>query len=279
MSDQGEGGRGPLRGDEAELFRDFNGQFVRLVQSRTNAPREIVDDACGFAWQQFMRHQPDRDRNWRGWLITTAEREAWRLREIEAGHLSLSVGDGGESATWDVPDRRDDVPIRTQLREALSALAQVPARRREIKALQITGFSYEEICEMRGLTYTRVNRMIAEANAVLREEQGREAAMRIRVSPRAARLSELEDKPPVWLRSAIGRRPALTGDPRAVLAWRRAALAIDDYRRVHGRRLGDDPLGERPRDPEPARAFDLASAAIRQAVQARGRERGIGLGR
>jgi hypothetical protein len=49
MSDQGEDrgrGRAPLRGDEAELFRDYNRQFVQVVQWRTNAPREIVDDAC-----------------------------------------------------------------------------------------------------------------------------------------------------------------------------------------------------------------------------------------
>jgi hypothetical protein len=64
---------------------------------------------------------------------------------------------------------------------------------------------------MRGLTYTRVNRMLAEANAVLREEQGREAAVRVHASPRAARLYELEETPPRWLRSVIGRRPALTG--------------------------------------------------------------------
>jgi DNA-directed RNA polymerase specialized sigma24 family protein len=235
MADRGEGGRAPLRGDEAELFRDFKSHVRTARAVADEAPRAIVDDACGFAWQQFMGHQPERDRNWRGWMITTAEREVWRLREIEASHLSLTVGE--ESAVWDVPDRRDQLAIRTRLREALGALAEVPARRRDVKALQTTGFSYEEICELRGLTYTRVNRMIAEANAVLREEQGREqAAARRRASPRAERLRELETTPPRWLRSAIGRLPALTGDPSAVLAWRRAAIAIDDYRRVHGRR-------------------------------------------
>jgi len=215
MSDQDEGrgrDRAPLRGDEAELFREFNGQFVRTVQWRTNAPREVVDDACGFAWQQFMRHQPDRDRNWRAWLLTTAEREAWRLRQIEAGHVLLPVGEeGGESAVWDLPDRRDQVAIRMRLREALGALAEVPERRRGIKALQVNGFSYEEIAAMRGLSYTRVNRMLAEANAVLRVEQGREAGARDHASPRAARLGELEGRPPGWLRSAIGRRPAPAG--------------------------------------------------------------------
>ena len=36
-----------------------------------------------------MRVQPDRERNWRAWLITTAEREAWRLRREEAKTLSF----------------------------------------------------------------------------------------------------------------------------------------------------------------------------------------------
>jgi hypothetical protein len=89
-------------------------------------------------------------------------------------------------------------------------------------------------------------------------------------------MDELEEKPPKWLVSAVGRRPALTGDSRAVLAWRRAALAIDDYRRVHGRGLGDVALGERPRDREAARAFDLADAAMRRAVEARQRDRRTG---
>ena len=276
MSGQDAGDRAPLRGDEEELFRDFNRPFIRTVQWLTNAPPEIVHDACGFAWQQFICHQPDRDRNWRSWLITTAEREAWRLRGIEAGHLSLSVREGRELADWDVPDPRDELAIRARLREALSALAEVPKRRRDLKALQITGFSYEEICAMRGLSYTRVNAILNEANKILREQQGREARVAAEVSPRAARLHELEDRPPEWLRAAIGRRPGLAQDPRAILAWRRAALALDDYRRDYGRGLGDVPLGNRPRNPEAARAFDLASSAIRRVAESRQPRRGLG---
>ena len=44
--------------------------------------------------------------------------------------------------------------------------------------------------------------MLAEANAVLREQQGRDAVVAEHASPRAARLGELEVKPPRWLRSA-----------------------------------------------------------------------------
>jgi DNA-directed RNA polymerase specialized sigma24 family protein len=267
------GGRRPQPvGDEAELFRKFNPHFVRIMQRRTNAPREIVDDACAFAWQQFLQHQPDRDRNWRAWLVTTAEREAWRLNGLEAGHASLSINDLERvgPAGWDVADDRNHAAIRLRLRDALEAFARLPDRRREIKALQITGFSYDEIAEMRGLTYTRVNHILAEANATLRAQQARSAAARIDGPRRAVRLDELEQDPPKWLRRAIGRLPSVN-ERRAVLAWRRAALTIDDYRRQYGRGLGDDTLGDRPADREAARAFDLARSAIQRAVDARSR--------
>jgi DNA-directed RNA polymerase specialized sigma24 family protein len=267
-------------GDEAELFREFNARLVRIVGRRTSAPRETVDDACAFAWQQFLQHQPDRDRNWRGWLVTTAEREAWRLHGVEARHVSLSLEPHEHEGigTWEIADQRDPVGTRARLREALEAFAGLPERRREIKALQITGFSYHEIAEMRGLTYTRVNRLLTEANAALGDRQSRTVAARVEGPPRAVRLDELEREPPEWLQRAIGRRPPIWDERRAVLAWRRAALAIDDYRRGYGRGLGDEPIGQRPTDHDAARAFDLARSAIERAVAARstGRNRGRG---
>ena len=263
-----------LRGDEADLFREFNPSLVRFLLRRSDAPRELIDDASAFAWQQFVEHQPDRDRNWRGWLMTTAERELWRQYGFESRHLSLHADDATGRLDWDVPDERDHVAVRLRLREALRAFARLPDSRREIKALQVAGFSYDEIAEMRGLTWTRVNHLLAEANKALREEQGRVAKPPFQGSPRAARLDELEREPPQWLQRAIGRRPPVTWDRPAVLAWRRAALTLDDYRRQYGRALGDEPLGERPIQRDAARAFDLASSAVDRAVEARSRRRG-----
>jgi RNA polymerase sigma factor (sigma-70 family) len=268
----------PPHGDEADLFREFNPRLARIVQGRTDAPPDIVDDACAFAWQQFMQYQPDRDRHWKAWLVTTAQRELWRLWRQQTRHESLSADEDehGEPWRWDVGDERDHAAIRLRLREALQAFARLPERRREIKALQVAGFSYEEIAEMRGLSWTRVNHVLAEANAALREHQVRTDRARVELAPRARRLDELEQDPPLWLRRAIGTRPSIQSE-RAVLAWPRAALAIDDYRREYGRGLGDDPVGERPAGREAAQAFDLASAAIAQAVRARtrNRERGV----
>src|ERR1700752_907019 len=72
------------RGDEAELLRAFNAELVRTVAGavRETTPHTI-EDACAYAWAQFMERQPDRELNWRGWLFRTAQRQAWLLeREV-----------------------------------------------------------------------------------------------------------------------------------------------------------------------------------------------------
>src|SRR3954471_22466997 len=67
-------------GDEAELFRTHNATLMRdVARSVTLADPGVVEDACSFAWMQFMHHQPDRDRNWHGWMFRAAQHEAWRL--------------------------------------------------------------------------------------------------------------------------------------------------------------------------------------------------------
>ena len=73
----------PARGDEADLFRAFHATLMRSVARSvgTSSP-QVVEDACAFAWAAFLERQPDRDRNWRGWLYRTAERHAWRLERV-----------------------------------------------------------------------------------------------------------------------------------------------------------------------------------------------------
>src|SRR4051812_20465543 len=70
----------PAHGDEAELFRAFNDELMQTVGSavRWTTPH-VIEDSCAFAWSKFLQCQPDRDRNWRGWLVRTAQREAWAL--------------------------------------------------------------------------------------------------------------------------------------------------------------------------------------------------------
>jgi hypothetical protein len=174
-----------------------------------------------------------------------------------------------EELEWEPPDPRDRVEERASLRHALDLLSAVPERRRQAKALHVMGYSYDEIREELGISRTRVNQLIAEANATMRREQFRIAAEQQPRSPRAARLRELEERPPDWLQASIGRPPAKTQRAEAVLAWRRAALAIDDYRRQYAPGVDHDPLRDRPADPRAGRAHQLACRAAERARHAR----------
>jgi hypothetical protein len=210
-------------GDEDELFRGFHRQLARLVRYRVNTSSDIVDDACTFAWMEFMRYQPDRERKWRRWLVTTAEREAWRLHGKEAAHVGFD-DPGVDGLVHDVVDREDRLAIRSDLRAALGLLAAVPERRRQAKALQVMGYSLDEIGQLLGRSHTLANALVAEANAAMRREHLRVAPEQQPRSARAARLRELEQEPPRWLHAAVGRPPGKNLPAEAVLAWRRAAL-------------------------------------------------------
>ena len=72
-----------LRGDELDLYGGFHAELGRSINRAVNASWETVDDACAFAWLEFLRVQPNRHENWRGWLFRTAQREAWRLSALE----------------------------------------------------------------------------------------------------------------------------------------------------------------------------------------------------
>jgi DNA-directed RNA polymerase specialized sigma24 family protein len=65
-------------------------------------------------------------------------------------------------------------PLAVEAREALRTLAGLRWRRRRVLELKLAGFSYREVMELLGVTYTNVNRHLTEARAELR--QFREAA-------------------------------------------------------------------------------------------------------
>ena len=141
------------------------------------------------------------------------------------------------------------------------------------------GYKYEEIRDVLGISLTRVNQLITEANVAMRREQERIGPEQQPRSPRAARLRELEERPPRWLCAAIGRPPGQSQRAEAVLAWRRAALAIDDYRREYAAGVDHDPLRDPPADPQARRAHEVAHRAAERARMARQPHRGRSLER
>jgi hypothetical protein len=272
----------PAQGDEAELFRTFNRDLQRHVPSlvRVSSP-QVVEDACAFAWAQFMQHQPDRKRSWRSWLVRVAERESWRL-EKETRSTELR-GLGEDSRPWEPIDLRNQYEIHDGLDDAVSVLERLPDRLRRIAMLRALGLQHHEIGDITGDSPVRVAQLVSRANVKICEVLAERSALSPETAPRARRLWELEDKQPDWLTDRIGRVPVVNrrsaGQPVARRAWRRAAIAFDDYRNAIGPRRFDDgavpvpDAGTRLRD-----MHDRCQRAVEALAHARGRALGRGLG-
>jgi RNA polymerase sigma factor (sigma-70 family) len=263
----------PQQGDEAELFKLYNERLMRRVRATVSTTPQIVEDACALAWVQFLRYQPDRERGWRSWLFQTARREAWRLHGER--YETRTVGSVKEAhavrSLREPVDPRNRHDERLELLAAGEVLEQLPPRLRRIAFLRAAGLRYSEIGELTGDSPTRVNQLVTRANHRIHEILAAETSRTL--PPRAQRLRDLEENPPAWLTAEIGQVPR-SQDRRASIAtrllnWRRAALALDDYRKLTGFNAGDRGLGDRPIDPTAARAFDVARRAVDNLYAAR----------
>lgn len=263
----------PQQGDEAELFELYNDQLMRRLARVVRTSPDVIEDACSIAWAQFLRHQPDRNREWRAWLFRTAQREAWTLDQKRRETRPFEDESGDEPWIDEPADRRDAFTERDELEAAVDVLGQLPPRLRRIAFLRATGHRYSEIQEITGDSRTRVSQLIRRANEHIREALQELEAADVPVPPRAERLRELEASPPEWLRQEIGRPPRGRGGRRGhatrLLDWRRAALAIEDYRVLTGYDSEIRALGIRPSEEPLAQVFDTAKRAIDNVSQHR----------
>ena len=171
----------PLRGDEAELFRLHYTRLVRRVQRGDGVPEAVAEDCASFAFLQLCRRQPHRCEQTPGWLRIVARHEAYawhrhmhRFPSLDEGPRRTK-GEGGEPLSPAERIRSPvDVDLAVEAREALRSLAGLGERRRAALTLKVAGYSYREIQEMLGVTYTWINRHLTEGRAALRR-QAREA--------------------------------------------------------------------------------------------------------
>ena len=256
----------PQQGDEADLFELYNDELMRRLTRVVHTSPEVIEDACSIAWAHFLRCQPDRSREWRAWLFKTAQREAWTLDQRRREMRSLDA-DAGDRFRVDEPtDPHDPFRERDDLEAAVDVLEQLPPRLRRIAFLRATGHKYREIGEITGDSRTRISQLVRRANEHIREAVRELDASEVELPPRAERLRDFEASPPRWLVREIGRPPHGRGGRRGhatrLLDWRRAALAVDDYRQMTGFDSQVRALGLRPRDERFAQAFDSACHAV-----------------
>jgi RNA polymerase sigma factor (sigma-70 family) len=259
----------PQRGDEEELFERYKARLHTATRLAINTTSEIVDDACAFAWMQFIACQPRRTTAF-AWLKTVARNEALRLdrlaRERTSAERSLDVN---EHTAQLVRARDGRVEVAADFRDLRDRLLELSPRQREIVLLNAAGWRLREVAAHLGLSEQRVGHLVVRAVERMRAMDEREVEAR---SQRGRRLRDVENAPPRYILAALGREPAAhSRDGQwARREWKRLVLQIEDYREANG--VTDEvlALGRGERVP-PANLIARSIAGYR-------RERGLSMG-
>lgn len=168
----------------AEVLRDLLARaehVLRRQAERHGEFQEDSEDALQSAYLLFIeRYRGDCDPV--AWLQTTVKREAWGLRRKASRKREVSLdaqsraGDNGSPWVEAMPSESpgpDERTIRAAQQDDRERLfgGLKPDQRRALLLLGM-GFSYVEIRQITGWTYTKVNRCIAEGRAELRGAVG-----------------------------------------------------------------------------------------------------------
>jgi len=157
------------RPDAEELCAWHARRLHAVVSATVRTSAANVDDACGFAWLQLVRHRPPAAVTF-AWLCSTAVREAIKLEH----RLVRSIGLDQPAEVAPDPAFRPEGSL-----ELIAAGEQVRAaglRRREARVLglRVAGYTCDEIAELTGDSHRTIDRHLGRARRKLRDVRGRQ---------------------------------------------------------------------------------------------------------
>jgi RNA polymerase sigma factor (sigma-70 family) len=158
------------------LFEREHHGLERSLARLVNTSPENLEDALAFAWCALVRRQHRVElKGARAWLLAVARHEAFRLHRNSCRTLPIH-GEDGEPL--ELEDRRHDVEHWDEWRDAAAALraARLTDRQRRTLALNIAGFSYEEIAHELAASVRTVDRQLQRARRRLAAACGSQAA-------------------------------------------------------------------------------------------------------
>jgi DNA-directed RNA polymerase specialized sigma24 family protein len=263
-------------GDEAELFERYHKRLLKATAYNVQTTPDNVEEACAFAWATLMRREDVHRDTAFAWLKEVARHEAMRLHRRD--HEYLPIGTEPGAVHPELIDIASGNPYVTPgaLNDAMARLRLLPERLQRIVGLRSLGWRYADMASELGISQTRVSQLLVVADQHLNRLREGDLAAR---HPRTARLHELEEDPPAYLRAAIGRPPGpnnrKAGRPGLLRDWRRLALAIEDHRERHGITDAKHALGILAPSREERTDRELLRAQIDRFVEARGRYEGL----
>jgi RNA polymerase sigma factor (sigma-70 family) len=158
-----------------ELIAEHGRSFRRTAR-RYSLCADDAEDAYGRAVEILLTKGPPCDpRRLAAWMHTVTKREAMAVRRSRERLLSGAAPErDGESRGMDsFPGHRPGPADRAERRERVArsaeALAALKPQERRALVLKAEGYSYAEIQELCGWTYTKVNRCMAEGRKAFLE--------------------------------------------------------------------------------------------------------------
>jgi RNA polymerase sigma factor (sigma-70 family) len=164
---------------------DAHGRSLQRIARRYSLCPDDADDALQRAAEILLTKAPPLEpERLIAWMVVVTKHEALAVRRSRDRALGIApradaaIADPLDALPSELPGPRERAERAEHLREARRALASLKANERLAIVLQAEGFSYAEICELCGWTYTKVNRCLAEGRAALRARAARAAADR-----------------------------------------------------------------------------------------------------
>ena len=158
-----------------ELLRG-HGPTLRRIARRHSLCAEDADDALQRASLILLTKAPTVDPGRLiAWMAVVTKHEAMAVRRARQRHLP---SDDLDSLLCDAPDPFERAARAETVADARATLAALKANERLAIVLQAQGYSYAEICELCGWSYTKVNRCLAEGRERLRKLRGSESVSR-----------------------------------------------------------------------------------------------------
>ncbi|MFL5871729.1 MAG: RNA polymerase sigma factor [Solirubrobacterales bacterium] len=145
---------------------------LRRVARRVSLCADDADDALQRALEILLTKAPtDEQRRLIAWMTVVTRHEALavrRSRERALGPADVEPDGMFELMPSEGPDPAESAERRDELVAARRTLGALKSDHRRAIVLQAQGYSYAEIAELCGWTYTKVNRSLAEGRARLR---------------------------------------------------------------------------------------------------------------
>ncbi len=155
-------GRSEVDPAALELIARHGSQILATARRYSSTP-EDAEDAYQRGLEILLTKAPTtREDELVPWLKTVVKHEAFAIRRQRERHTPTS-DDGhlaepptGDAATHDQAERLE------RLRQGAEAMGRLKPQEIRCLLLKAEGFSYREICERTGFSYTKVNRCLTE---------------------------------------------------------------------------------------------------------------------